>query len=242
MIMKQWPLFCFLVLNNMLFSAGPLLHIYLAQQWITISKKYTKEQEALFISGTLFPDIRYSAGLERQQTHEAVVTLETVVQESNAFKAGMHFHCWVDNFREETTDAEPQGLALIGEDHEAHLSTFLKLIEDEIIYETLDHDYYSTVLKTISPEEYEVAASLGIVSDILVKWHQHLIDHVKTRPTDMITALAQHQKNYLIHIPAILVQKWSTLLPVYAASDTLKNYVYTMINMFVTDLKRCNYR
>jgi hypothetical protein len=80
--------------------AAPIAHIFLAVQ-ILVGPFKVMSHEKEFIIGTSFPDIRYLKVIERAETHFENVTLNDIKKETNSFKAGMLFHSFVDQKREE---------------------------------------------------------------------------------------------------------------------------------------------
>src|SRR3990167_2043327 len=56
--------------------------------------------EKRFFLGTLFPDIRYQAGLKREQTHPQVLSPEKIQVLKNDFDFGIAVHVLVDHERE----------------------------------------------------------------------------------------------------------------------------------------------
>lgn len=51
---------------------------------------------AVFLRGTVFPDIRYLGTIDRAQTHRVGVKLAEVAVETNAWRAGWLLHSWLD--------------------------------------------------------------------------------------------------------------------------------------------------
>jgi hypothetical protein len=80
--------------------AAPIAHIFLAAQMLAGPLRgYFNEKE--FIRGTSFPDIRYLKCVERAETHFDHVTFDEIRSQRDSFKAGMLFHSFVDEKREE---------------------------------------------------------------------------------------------------------------------------------------------
>jgi hypothetical protein len=80
--------------------AAPIAQVYLALQILAEPLNgYFNEKE--FLVGTSFPDIRYLKLIERTQTHYSNCTLDDIKKEKNSFKAGVLFHYFVDEKKEE---------------------------------------------------------------------------------------------------------------------------------------------
>ena len=122
---------------DVLKAAGPVMHIYCAELFFFYCRPhYTEKQKEAFIRGTLFPDIRYIAGLPRSSTHTKKVALNHVCAEHDPFKAGMLFHAYVDDQRAQRAwGAKMHRLVQYQDKKNSHL---LKLIEDELCYSMIN--------------------------------------------------------------------------------------------------------
>jgi hypothetical protein len=74
---------------------GPITHIAYAQH--LLKTRRPELDAAVFIRGTIFPDIRFLNVIERDQTHQHGLSLEAVMQETRPWQAGMLFHSWLDD-------------------------------------------------------------------------------------------------------------------------------------------------
>jgi hypothetical protein len=70
-----------------------LVHIAYAEKFLETHPPY---EEAAFLRGTVFPDIRRLAGIEWVRTHHYFVELEDIEAESDAWQAGLMLHGYLD--------------------------------------------------------------------------------------------------------------------------------------------------
>lgn len=118
-----------------------------------------------FLVGTVFPDIRYIAKIDRKITHDFDVS-EEIAPNSSSFKVGMYVHSYVDEKREGIL--KKKGVYDLGLAKNWLFPTALKLAEDEIMYSKY-HNWNEAVdaLDTYYNEEYEYIPNKRIVE----KWH-----------------------------------------------------------------------
>ena len=83
-----------------------------------------------FVTGTLFPDIRYMAKIDRKLVH-FINTSEDKIPLNNSFRAGMYVHSLVDEKRELFLKSKRM-YELLPENRLN--ATALKLVEDEVVY------------------------------------------------------------------------------------------------------------
>lgn len=69
-------------------------HVAHAQDWL---RRHPDTDEAAFIRGTVFPDIRYLGVIKRALSHTSGLTLADVAAAPTAWEAGRRFHCWLDD-------------------------------------------------------------------------------------------------------------------------------------------------
>jgi len=149
--------------------AAPIAHIFLAlQMLIGPFKGLFNEKE--FIVGTSFPDIRYLKVIARDETHFEHVTLEDIMQEKNSFKAGMLFHSFVDEQREEYIVA--QGFYKKLADFK-FVTQALKFAEDEILRQFFDAAPYLFYFNEIIAEE----KAFNIAEKDIKRWHIFLKEY-----------------------------------------------------------------
>jgi hypothetical protein len=146
--------------------AAPIAHVFLAIQFLAgpLQNMFNEEE---FIVGTSFPDIRYLKVIGREETHFKDVSLQDIKKETNSFKAGMLFHSFVDEKREE----------YIVRNHFYEkvpnfrfTSQSLKFAEDQILMDYFDIKKYQSYFNKIYPEErfYKIS------DENLRSWHNFL--------------------------------------------------------------------
>ncbi len=109
----------------------PIAHIYYAHEY---AARHHRSDEPAFLRGTVFPDIRYIANIDRSVTHRLDVSLAEIEAEQDDWRAGVLLHCWVDVGW--TAYFEQYGLG--SEDHAFDgMRTALKLLEDEQLHRLL---------------------------------------------------------------------------------------------------------
>lgn len=180
-------LLIFLCFTGMpVFAAGPVLHVYTAEKFFEIFPKYTDKEKKRFILGTLFPDIRYISELDRTHTHDEHVTIEEILNTRSPFVAGMKFHAWVDNVRDdyvladEIYDRLPNQLTI------EQKPSFLKVIEDELLLDQLDTEFCCEILEGVDSEELKQ----GVSEKEIRLWHAFLVFFFKTSPRTTVTLLS----------------------------------------------------
>ncbi|MFQ5730066.1 MAG: hypothetical protein ACE5GN_06870, partial [Waddliaceae bacterium] len=154
------------MLGLQLQAAGPITHAFLTELFFKQFPKYDSEEQKAFRLGTLFPDVRYLGTISREETHFPEMSLEEVVEETNPFLAGMKFHSYVDIAREDFIVSGGY-YKLISHLPIEHLDFFLKLIEDEILFSSLEKKAWKQCLKKVVPEEL----LWNVEEKTVKKWH-----------------------------------------------------------------------
>lgn len=200
-------------------AASPVTHVVIADNWMETVRPFHGKHRDAFISGNLFPDIRYLGEVSRDSTHEADVTLEDVLQSPSPFLAGTRLHSWLDETREALV--VKWGIYSHVEKYaEGHMTTLLKMVEDEILFHRLSPPRMMWNILHISEEERET----GISKSSLAKWHWFLSMYFSCRPSTQMKILANRNTAYL-NIPAATVKKWSKVIPYLAQKQELLDYV-----------------
>lgn len=213
-----------------LFSAGPFLHIYLANAWMTACQKYDSQEAQLFILGTLFPDIRYMAYIPRVTTHILGIRLDELLFMNDPFLAGMYFHSFVDIFR--ANFIQKKGIStLLDTIPTQHKEMFLKLVEDDIVYAMDLWDSALDALKYFPQSEREQAQLRHISYTTLKQWHDTLYTLFTVRPSVFLAHRTYENKGYFILSPD-LIKTWNTFFKRYTKNKTIRSYVYDLLAAF----------
>jgi len=163
-------------------AAGPVTHAYLGERFCAACTEYDGEECKLFILGTLFPDIRYLGTVDRKSTHYETMTLTGVLEEKSPFMAGVKFHSYVDIERAVFVK-ESGAMGLVPEEVEGRFRhSFLKLVEDQIVFEKEDWDLCCLYLEENPPEEMELGVDYGTAR----RWHALLTLFFKSSPATAV--------------------------------------------------------
>lgn len=204
-------------------AAGPIMHAYLTSKWMEQQESYSKEQKQEMLVGTLFPDIRYMGVITREETHYQNIELTDLVQELSPFEKGKKFHSYVDRIRAHLV--RESGIESQIEDiPEQQLHSFLKFLEDEILFNQTDtaftiealDSYFEEELKQISRQDVE-------------KWHQILQNYFSIRPSELLATLVKHNVA-VFNIPNEVLRKWASAIPAYAQEPIFINYTNNLVN------------
>jgi hypothetical protein len=223
-------LFCLLVLiliKQNAYAAAPVTHAVLGLKWIDLHEQYTDEEKRGFILGTLFPDIRYLGVTSRAETHEKGVTLDTLLAKQSPFSKGKRLHAFVDIEREKLIAKWNIYDKLKDFPEKKYKTTFLKLLEDEILYPRRDWSDIKQYLAIIHPEE----RILNITDESIEKWHANQLMAFSAKPSDNLRMLAKMHKHFA-GVPSEILLQWADLLPKYAENKEMIEYVDKLINEF----------
>ncbi len=147
---------------------------------IVYGRKVFERQKGLlwneFVIGTLFPDIRYLAKIDRNSTH-VFHTSEEEIPKNDSFSAGKYVHCLIDEKREAFL-RESGMYDLIF--HETLPITAIKLLEDFLVYEEFNGwNEVIVALNTFPTKEL----SFGVEREKLVEWYSLLQEYFSQKPT-----------------------------------------------------------
>ena len=129
-----------------------------------------------FLIGSLFPDIRYMAGVNRGVTHFENIGFDEILNEKNSFYAGVLFHSFIDRIRQQWLVGN--GIYdLVPSDY--HWGQAVKFYEDRLYYPDVQN--WSVILdylKKIVPEELQ----FNITESIVKQWHEMLSKYLSLDP------------------------------------------------------------
>jgi len=140
--------------------ATPITHIVLTNK--VFNEKFKDKKKRDFFVGTVFPDIRYLAKIERRFTHSLDF------KETNSFKAGIKFHYLIDNVWNEFVRLDNN-------------ITSFKFLEDELLYEKINDwkEYIGYFDKVFSDE-----LLFNISKEKTKEWHNILQEYFSKKPDD----------------------------------------------------------
>ncbi len=147
-------------------------HIAIAEK--VFAEFFSGQEKSDFMIGLLFPDIRYLAGLKKEETHLPGVKLADC-REDHAFWAGFKFHSLTDTLLDNFI------LGRSCDEAEYEELTALKYLQDELLYDKVpDWREIGKMLDKILPEENLFAVNPKDV----VRWHDILKKYLGEKPTD----------------------------------------------------------
>lgn len=207
-------------------AAAPVTHAVLAEKWIAMHENYNDEQKRSFILGTLFPDIRYLGIVTRNQTHEKGITLQKLLETQSEFNKGKRLHAFVDKARENLV-VKWKIYHRLKNVPGHRKATFLKLVEDEILFNRKDWNEIRRFLSFLHPEE----KAFGIKDEHLRKWHTNQLRAFRAPPSLYLKYLAMFGMGFA-HVSPEITGIWSKLLPEYAKDPAMQEYVDNLLKEF----------
>jgi len=217
----------FLLIFTALSAAAPVTHAYLTYAFFdAFPDKYDYEEKKDFMIGTLFPDIRYMGETRRQNTHFDKMTLKEVLDETSPFMAGVKFHSYVDLRRDEYVSRQ-KIYTKFKEYTPKNLVTFLKLMEDEILYSKANWKDVSLWIKEILPEELH----WNMEEPLIRKWH-NILSIFFTNPTSTVVFLALMGNVELMETNRDQLSSWNLILKNKAELPQSQAYVNDLVSYF----------
>lgn len=203
-------------------AAGPVVHARLADIYLATTS-YDPAGEDAFRLGTLYPDIRYICPIRREDTHEKNVTLQCIRETTDPFIAGMRFHAWVDERRNDFVKEYGIDQAF---STRPLFPTYLKLIEDQILFSHYLWDQWRVVLMTYHPHEKKHCSA-----STLVKWHAILQIAFSLKP-EAIIHLHYQSGQRLLNLTQSDLGVWENNFRNDATTDRAHKYVHNLMNHF----------
>lgn len=216
---------CIILITSKGYSAGPVTHVFLANEWLD-DISLTSHEKSVFILGTLFPDIRYLGEVSRDETHEEGLTLDDLLNSPSLFSEGMRLHAFIDEMREKLV-VQWGIYDLVNEFARGHLSTILKLVEDEILYCRILPNEVLDALQITAEEEMQGKVSAGTIQN----WHKFLSLYFSKRPSDVLKHLSKTNQGFL-NVPPETVKLWAEVVPMLSKKKELTDYVDRLAKSF----------
>lgn len=235
------------VMHTQLHSAGFVTHAFLALEWLKYNRPlYSEKQVVSFLKGTLFNDIRYLVPLPRAATHEKGLVVEDILAEENPFEAGRKFHSWVDEKRSRVIrPAARNNLIRVLESSlkldEVYsvpsilqrdlgfyvFETYLKFLEDELLFERHDWSFLRKALLTFDHDELQ----WDIAPEILKQWHATLIEHFTYKPSELFSNLCSMKEAYW-GLPGKLICVWGQHIPYRSRMPCVQDHLKNVLAYF----------
>jgi hypothetical protein len=224
----------FILFSSQSIAAGPITHAYLAQKWIKSHEHFSQQEEESFMRGTLFPDIRYLGIITREDTHYNGVTLEGLLQDKSPFSKGKKLHSFVDEKREEFV-VKSKIYDKIKTVPEEYRGTFLKFLEDEVLYQK--GNWEKIRLSLGATDETEL---VKIEKEHIIRWHQMTQEAFCAPPSQYFINIKKfpflikevNGKKFILNIPTEIIKKWSVILPTLAKDKDIETYVNNLTKQF----------
>ena len=206
--------------------AAPVAHIFCALAILNSGALQVKSAKD-FIIGTSFPDIRYIAKLQRNDTHKVPVTWTDVQNAKTSFEAGVLFHSLVDEVRIKKLEVPCLPLMPYTPSMKGYL---LKCYEDLILH----GKFYDQLKKSLTyfdeilPEEI----ASGISEKNIRAWHTFIQRYCSKKLT------ATHIQNIIDDTPHFtLVNRFSPPSFISKAYIALMFYRYSRNKKLTQSIK-----
>ena len=188
-------------------------HIYYARKFLAQANQ--PWDEAAFVVGTVFPDIRYLAKLEREVTHFDTVELKEVLTESDAFKAGFIFHSYLDILRD--AYFQQQLGVKFGQEPAAVIS---KLIEDQWLHSGI-HDWPKVIgyFDVAYPNETQITSV-----EFVRQWHNLWQRYFRSGPSTKSWDEVAKGIGYPADLLAAAIQCYPKVAQDPNVNDTIKDF------------------
>ena len=143
--------------------SSPISHLVYARKYLD---KFPKVDEAAFIAGSVYPDIRYLGAIDRSQTHSPhKFSAMMIKNELDGWKAGTYHHNVVDDAWNTFIDREaPEVFA------DTLACQALKMLEDEYLYPEITDWLPIRVALRVLPNEEQTLVTPAVA----LKWHSLL--------------------------------------------------------------------
>jgi hypothetical protein len=165
--------------------SAPISHLVYARKYLDNHKV---ADEAAFIAGTIFPDIRYMGTVTRSKTHAAgKYTVASIQAENDSWKAGTYYHNLVDDLWINYVTKHAPEIAADPLKIQA-----LKMLEDEFLYSEIE-DWLPVrvALRVVPTAEHNLVAP-----ETSLKWHSLINKLVVAPPQRERRASFLHELGY----------------------------------------------
>jgi len=164
--------------------------------------------------------------VKKKETHYKGVTLGQIQAQPNPFYRGMLFHSFVDDYRN-TLVFKTKVHKKCVEVPSKLQNTFLKLVEDQILYSRLPWGEFVKFLSWVPEEEKQ----FNISAKTLMEWHTGLTLYFSLSPHTLLSQGILLDKP-LLKLEGNTVKSWDTLLPAYAKNKVMQDHVEAMLRAF----------
>ncbi len=219
--MKKLAFILYFLFSGFVDGAAPATHVFFAEMWLDANQILDEDSRSEFIVGTLFPDIRYLGTLNRNETHEVGITPNKIRNSDTYFRGGMRLHVFVDVQREKFVKKYKVESKLKKISQKSKV-LFLKMVEDEILWNETDWNSILAMLQVTYPEQLQY-----VDQDVAVHWHGEMIRYFSQRPSEFLNQLAANHQGFL-KADAETIQLWAEIFPLYAQDPYFINYTLAL--------------
>lgn len=207
-------------------AAGPITHAALTEQLFRLYPQYQESEKQSFRMGTLFSGVHNLGGLTADQVNFPGVTMQEILNEPSPFIAGMMFHAYVDNYREQFVSENAPWSSFEGKGI-VHKELYLKFLEDQVLCASVDKGPWKSCVNYVHPEEL----TWGIDDAILQKWHYLLGMSFAYQPSTLVF-FAYLQGKGLLDVPHEEMAIWYDTFSGVSSRTEVKDYVNALMQMF----------
>lgn len=213
--------------------ATPVMHTNFAYRFLEqYFTGYTPEQSKEFILGVLYPDVQYLQVIERDKTHEVGIHLEDVLIAGTPFKAGMKFHCFIDEMRERYIH-DTFIYAHLERFPQENIHLFLKLIEDEMFYSNDRVELAKQCLGDVIEEEF----MHGLPLHTMRTWHRVLSQYLSNPPCTILRRLRSFGLG-MFGVDPEEIALWSRSLSQIVTMVDFQNYTQGLLALFEQEIAK----
>lgn len=213
-------------------SAGPITHAFLTDHYFRLVPVYSEEAKNAFRAGTLFSDVYLLGKTSKEETYFAGSTLQDVLSEPNPFFAGMKFHSLVDDLRENFV-MEGNYEELLDHLPVTHKLVYLKFLEDQVIFSSVDKGQWKLVANQISDEERQ----FGLDEEALKRWH-YLLDLSFSYEPSRLIFLAHLKGNGLLGVSPEEIAEWNKTFEAASKEESVTTYVGNLLKMYASQINQ----
>ncbi len=221
---------CFCFTANL--TAGPITQAFLTDHFFRLVPKYSDDEKNAFRAGSLFSDIYLLGKISKEEVTFPGTTLEDILSEPSPFFAGMKFHSLVNEARDAFVQSGNYE-ELLAPLNIAHPAVYLKFLEDQIIFPSVEKTHWKKVANQIYSEERQ----FGLDEEVLQRWH-YLLDLSFSYYPSTLVFLAHLKGNGLLGIPPEEIAAWNATFEATSKEEYIGAYVGALLQMFASKIQQ----
>ncbi len=143
--------------------------------------------------GTIFPDIRRFAKIDKDSTHFETMKIGSILDESS-FMAGYYFHSVIDGLMKKFRLREEYASLFLESEY---INEVMKTFEDMVLYGKIDNwNEVNQMFDTVLSEEMEL---FGTDREVVKKWHLRVQNYIDVMPDYKHSMLG-----YIVNEPEVI--------------------------------------